>query len=158
MPDIVELILGDHARIRELLAEVETALAHPDGTDARAELPGRWEKLAALLEAHADAAEEIGYPAVFGHAATVARDNARATDNDIREAVGETRLHPAGSLPWQLAVLAGCTAAMDHIHNLESALVLFRREASMPVREAMGRQWMTYMTASLADSTRHDPS
>jgi hypothetical protein len=47
---------------------------------------------------------------------------------------------------------------MDHIHNLESALVRFRREASMPVREAMGRQWMTYMTASLADSTRHDPS
>jgi hypothetical protein len=76
--DIVELLLADHALIRTLLAEVETALAQPDDIDSRAELLCRWETLAALLEMHADAVEEIGFPALFGRA-TVARGNARAT-------------------------------------------------------------------------------
>jgi hypothetical protein len=88
----------------------------------------------------------------------VAGDGAKATDDDIREAIGETRLCPAGSRSWQLAVLAGCAAAMDHIHDLESAaLARFQRNASMPGREDLGRQWMDFVAASMADNTRHDP-
>jgi Hemerythrin HHE cation binding domain len=95
MADIIELILADHARIRRLLAEIETILAPTDGTDWRAELPGRWEMLAALLEVHADAAEEIGFPVLFGRVATLAWDNAKATHGDIRRRYARTRLYPA---------------------------------------------------------------
>lgn len=158
MADIVELILADHARIRRLLAEVETALRKADHTGSRAELPERWQVLATLLEMHADAAEEIGMPALFGPTATTARDNAKATHDDIRETIGETRLHPAGSTSWQLGVLAACAAARDHIRDLESgALARFRRNTSMPVRETLGRQWTAFVAASMADNRRHDP-
>jgi len=158
MADIVELILADHGRIRMLLAAVETALAQADGTDSRAELPGRWETLAALLGVHADAAEEIGFPALFGRAATLERDNARATDDDIREAVGETRLHPVSSRSWQLAVLAACAAARDHVHDLESgALARFGRDAPRPTRDVLGRQWTAFVAASMYRDKHHDP-
>jgi hypothetical protein len=111
MADIVEVILADHARIQRLLADIEITSGRTDDTDSSAELTGRWETLAALLEVHADAAEEIGFAALFGRTATVARDNAKAIHDDIREAVAETRLHPAGSRAWRLAVLAACAAA-----------------------------------------------
>ena len=122
-------------------------------------MPGRGERLAALLEEHADAAEEIGFLVLFGRAATAARPNkARATQGDIREAVGETRLCPAGSRSWQMSVLAACAAARDHIDDLKAgALSRFRREASMPVRELLGRQWMTYIADAMSDNTAHDP-
>ena len=114
--------------------------------------------MAALLEVHADAAEEIGFPALFGHAMTVARDNASATHDDIREAVGETRLYLAGSRSWRLAVFAVRAAAMDHIHDLESgALARFRRDASVQAREALGHQWMAFVAACVSDDMRHDP-
>lgn len=51
-----------------------------------------------------------------------------------------------------------CATAMDHIHDLESgALARFRRDASMPVREALGRQWMAFVAAKMLGDTRHDP-
>ena len=157
MADIVELILTDHARMRALLADVETALGQPDDTESRAELFRRWETFAALVEMHADAAEEIGFPALFGRTPTVARDNARAAHDDIRETVRETRLYRSGSRPWRLAVSAACAAVAVHVHDLESgALARFRREASMPTREALGRQWMAFVTARTADDERYD--
>jgi hypothetical protein len=156
--DIVELLLADHALIRTLLAEVETALGQPDDTDSPAELLWQWETLAALLEMHADAVEEIGFPALFGRAASVARGNARATHGHLREAVREARLYPAGSRAWRLAVLAARAAAIEHIDDLESgALARFPRDASMPVREALGRQWLAVVAASIDGDARHDP-
>jgi Hemerythrin HHE cation binding domain len=156
--DIVELLLADHAMLRRLLAEVETARRQPDDADSSNELPGRWEMLAALLDMHADAAEEIAFPALFGPTATGARDNARATHGDIREAVREGRLYPTGSGPWRLAVLAACAAAIEHIDDLESgALARFRHDAPMPVREALGRQWLAFVAPSTAGDTCHDP-
>jgi len=158
MADIIELILADHARIRRLLADIESAPGAADDANSRAELPDRWETVAALLEVHADAAEEIGFPALFGRAMSAARDNARATHGDIREAVGETRLYPVGSRSWRLAVAAARAAAMDHIHDLESgALARFRRDASAQAREALGHQWMAFVAACVADDMSHDP-
>ena len=143
--------------MRTLLADIETALGQPADTDSRAELLRRWKTFAALVEVHADAAEEIGFPALFGRARTVARDSARATHDDIRETVGETRLYRSGSRPWRLAVSAACAAVAVHVHDLESgALARFRREASMPTREALGRQWMAFVTARMADGKGYD--
>jgi Hemerythrin HHE cation binding domain len=158
MADIVELIVADHARIRKLLADIEATLGGTDDSNSRAELPDRWQTVAALLEVHADAAEEIGFPALFGRATTTARENARAAHDDIREAVGETRLYPAGSRSWRLAVAAARAAAMDHIHDLESgALARFRRDASVQAREALGHQWMAFVAACAADDMSLDP-
>lgn len=158
MADIVELLLADHALMRRLLAEVETALGQPDDAESSAQLPGRWNMLAALLGMHADAAEEIVFPALFGREPTGARDNARDTHADLREAVREARLYQVGSRPWRLAVLAACAAAIEHIDDLESgALARFRHDAPMPIREALARQWLAFVTPSTAGGTRHDP-
>jgi Hemerythrin HHE cation binding domain len=158
MADIIELILADHMRMRRLLAEMETALGRADDNGSRAEMPARWETLAELLEVHAAAIEEIGFLPLFGRTATPARDNARATDDDILEAVRETRLYPAGSRSWQLAVLAACAAAADHINDLESgALARFRRDAPIPVRDALGRQWMAFVAANASRDKHRGP-
>jgi hypothetical protein len=133
-------------------------MARAGDADSRTELAGRWEMLAALLEMHADAAEEIGFPALFGRAATAARDNARATHDDLREAVREARLHPAGSRAWRLAVLAARAAAIEHIDDLESgALARFRRDASIPVREGLARQWLAFVAISTDGGPHPDP-
>jgi Hemerythrin HHE cation binding domain len=95
--DIVELILADHGRIRRLLAELGATWQRADGTGPGPALPYLWETLAALLEAHLGTAEEIGFLALFDQAATTERNSARGTHDDIREALGEARLHPAGS-------------------------------------------------------------
>ena len=68
--------------------------------------------------------------------------------------------HPAGGS--RLAVLLLGAAAMGMrstaVHDLESgALARFRRDASMPVREALGRQWMAFVAARMLGDTRHDP-
>jgi hypothetical protein len=51
------------------------------------------------------------------------------------------------------------TVAADHRRaDLESgALARFRRDASVQTREALGRQWMAFVAASMADDRRHDP-
>lgn len=66
----------------------------------------------------------------------------------MRAAVGETRLHPPGSLPWRMALLTACAAARDHINDLErGALARFRREARAPACELLGHHWLAYVAA-----------
>ena len=157
MADIVELLLADHALIRRLLAGVETALGQPDDADSGTELPGRWQTLAALLEMHAEAAEEIGFPALFGRTATVARDNARATHGDLREAVGEARL-------CQLVFAPGGWPSSRPALRLSSTSMTWN-PARWPDSSAMhdagpgnlGRQRVAFVVASTACDTRHDP-
>ncbi len=159
MADIVKLILADHEEIRRLLAEVEDGLGQSDSTASRTELLQRWDSAAASLELHVAAMEEIGFPVIFDRTATVAYDNARAAQDDIREAIRESRLSPAGSRSWRLAVLAACTAAIDYINDLESgALVRFGHQGSMQTREALGRQWMAFTAASMDGDTPQDPT
>jgi len=158
MADIIDLIVADHARIRKLLVEVENALERSDGAGIPDGMAGSWELLAPLLQMHVDVAEEIGFPALFGRADSQARESAKATHDDIREAVLETRLYPPGSRPWQLAILAACAAARDHINDLESgALARFRRAASVPTREALGRHWAAFVAASVPSGLCDDP-
>jgi hypothetical protein len=119
-------------------------------------LPGQWERLAALLEAYADADEKIGFPALSDRAATVARDHAKAAH---QRGGSRDRLYLAGSRSWQLAVFAGCADAMDHIHDLESgAQARLRRDASVQTRDALGREWIAFVADCMAEDIRHDPS
>ena len=152
MADIVELILADHGLIRRLLAELDATWQRADGTGPGPALPYLWQTLAALLEAHLGTAEEIGFLALFDQAATTERNSARGTHDDIREALGEARLHPAGSPLWRLAVLAARAGALEHIHDLESGpLARFQRDVSPQIRETLGRQWLAFAAALDAD-------
>ena len=157
MPDIVDLIMADHVRIRELFRELCDAAV--SAIKAGPERVGTtWAALDALLQMHMDAAEEIAYPVLTsgtirepGRAAELAADHL-----DIREALDEARIHPAGSALWWLAVRAALTAAISHVDAVESGpLSAYRREASPRAREALGAQWVAFVTARTRDA---DPS
>ena len=101
--DITQLILDDHHEQRRLFAMLEQI--NPANTDA---LSAIWGRLAAFLELHAKAEEEIFYPALL-RAGIVARRRAGVEDetldaigdhNEIRDAVTEAAKHPAGSDSW----------------------------------------------------------
>jgi|GraSoiStandDraft_48_1057284.scaffolds.fasta_scaffold136914_2 hypothetical protein len=152
MPDIVELILADHMRIRELLGGLGDMAGDGEPGDDR--LAKEWEVLAGLLEVHLDAAEEIAYPALFSGPAHGARPMAQvvADHADVREAMDEARLHPAGSPLWWLAIRAARAAAISHIDAVESGpLARFRWETSPREREILGRQWVGFVTARASD-------
>lgn len=156
MPDIAELIVAEHLRIRRLSAELDSLLAaaDPAGQATGAELA--WARLAHFLELHLDAAEEISdrVLAMADHGTGLDLRLARESNADIREAVAESRLMPPGSRPWRMAVQAAQTAALNHVCTVESGpLARFRLHAAPSARAALGDQWVIYMAARILDSS-----
>lgn len=151
MPDLVDLILADHARVRELFGELDDAgaIAGEPGAERLAKV---WTVLADLLELHLDAAEEIAYPALFSGLAH--RPTAEIADHDdVREALGEARFHPAGSPLWWLDVQAARGAVISHLDTMESGpLAAFRWKSSPREREALGRRWLAFVIARASDA------
>ena len=155
-PDIMELVLAEHIRIGQLIAELDRALE--DGDPA---VPGSgpalaWAALARFLEFHLDAAGEITYRALAGGApgATMAIARAAQADADVRAAVGEARLARPGSRSWLLAVEAASSAAKRHITCLESGpLPRYRHLAAPGARRVLGRQWAAFMTSRALDAS-----
>jgi len=155
MPDIVELILAEHARISDLIEQLGSAMRHTGRAAPRSE-PGRaWAPLAAFLQFHIDAAEEIAYQAWASAepGATSAIMQEVAIGADIREAVQEARLSLTGSRSWYLAVQAACRAAESHIANLECApLTRFQVHIAPMARRDLGRQWVAFKAARALDA------
>ena len=154
MPDIVELILAEHARIQELFGKLADAAGAAG--ELRADRLGKaWAVLARLVEVHVDTAQEISCPALFLGTARRYRAEIAADHDDIREALGETRFQPTGSAVWWLAVRAARTAAIRHIDVIESGpLAAFLREASPGERDVLGAQWLSFQTAMAEDGER----
>src|SRR5271165_3744731 len=136
--DITQLILDDHHEQRRLFAMLEQ-IGHAN-TDV---LSALWGRLAAFLELHAKAEEEVFYPALL-RAGIVAHRRAGVEDetldaigdhNQIRDAVTEAAKHPAGSDSWYAAVTAANAANSDHMAEEErEGLTDFRRLASLQER------------------------
>jgi hypothetical protein len=155
-PDIAELILGEHARIRKLVGELDSALL-----DAGPAVPGSepvlaWAALARFLRFHVDAAHEIAYRALTQAVpnAAMAIVQASEADADVRAAVEEARLSRPGSLPWHLAVEAASSAARSHVSCLESGpLPRYQHQAAATERRVLGRQWAAFMTARVLDAS-----
>lgn len=149
MADIVTLVLEDHARMRRMFAELD------DVCGGTVRLRRLWHELAWLLTAHVGAAEEIcclPFLADEPGGAAAIREIA-ASHDDIREAVAEARLRPAGSHGWWMAVRAARAAADQHIDVIESGpLPRFRRRTPEQVRALLGRQWLAFTTALQRDS------
>ncbi|HEY3894444.1 MAG TPA: hemerythrin domain-containing protein [Pseudonocardiaceae bacterium] len=153
MADITQLILDDHETFRREFAALDDA-SEPE------QLGEIWEPLAALLDLHAVAEEEIFYPALLrrGDDAEDETLDAIGDHNEIRDGVREAALHPIGSSPWWAAVRKTRQANSEHMAEEEDdALADFRRNAPQHVREDLGRRFLEFKT-SHADASNIDTS
>jgi hypothetical protein len=115
--DITQLILDDHQEQRRLFSILEQL----DRTDAKS-LAAMWTRLAAFLEVHAEAEEQIFYPALLrvgqgaGGKPTAADETKDAIKdhNEIRDAVAAVAGHAVGSGSWYAAVTKakGCGSGL----------------------------------------------
>jgi hypothetical protein len=146
--DITQLILDDHHEQRRLFAILEQL----DRSDTET-LGAVWDRLAAFLELHAAAEEEIFYPALLRvgiearRAGTTEEETLDAIHdhNEIRDAVMSVPGHPVGSDEWYAGVAAANLANSDHMAEEErEGLTDFRRLASLQLRHDLGVALVRY--------------
>lgn len=152
MADIIDLVLADHQRIRCLITapgKVRRQLPVPAPAPAWA-VAATWHQLAGLLDLHTRAEEEICYLPMSGggQAAAGQIEDALADHGDIREAMAEARLQPAGSAQWWQAAGFALAACPGHLSREESGvLAAFARRADPALRQRLGCQWLAFCTA-----------
>jgi Hemerythrin HHE cation binding domain len=139
--DITQLILDDHHEQRRLFAILEQIDQSETGV-----LSAIWDRLAAFLELHAEAEEEIFYPALL-QVGLAAQRKAGVEDetldaikdhNEIRDAVAEVARHQVGTDDWLTAVAGANEANSDHMGEEErEGLTDFRRLASLQQRHQL---------------------
>ncbi len=146
--DITQLILDDHHEQRRLFAILEQI----DRSDTET-LGAVWGRLAAFLDLHAEAEEQIFYPALLrvgiqARRAGTAEDetlDAIGDHNDIRDAARAASDHPAGSDEWYAAVAAANEANGDHMAEEErEGLTEFRRLASLQLRHDLAVAFVAF--------------
>jgi hemerythrin HHE cation binding domain-containing protein len=156
-PDIVELIMADHRRIRRLCGAVYDA-ARPGGQPGPDwMLDHVWQRLADLLVAHTQAEEETCYASITGAdpRATGRMRDPVADHEDIRKIIGEASRYPVGSAPWWHAVSTVIEMSTEH-HEREERDILPRsvKGLSLSRRKELGRQWCAFMAAWRRDAGR----
>jgi hypothetical protein len=136
--DITQLILDDHHEQRRLFAILEQIDRRDTST-----LGDVWARLAAFLEVHAAAEEEVFYPELLrvgGRAGRLGAAEEETLDaihdhNDIRDAIAAVAGHEVGSDAWYGAIGAVNLANGDHMAEEErEGLTDFRREAGLQLR------------------------
>jgi hypothetical protein len=152
--DITQLILDDHHEQRRLFAILEQV----DRSDTET-LSAVWGRLAAFLELHAAAEEEIFYPALLQVGIAARRKagvegetlDAIHDHNEIRDAVVEVARHPVGSDGWYAAVAGANLANGDHMAEEErEGLTDFRRLAGLQQRHNLGVAFAGYEARNFA--------
>lgn len=155
--DVVELALADHRRIRRLSRSLDEG-ARWAARSGPEWIPGHvWQRLAELLQAHTLAEEEICYPLVSrcgprpaAHARGLAADH-----RDIREAIAEAALRPAGSAAWWRSVRAVQADLPLHLAQEERGLLAsLRKQLATERRLELGRQWTAFVAAWTLDAAR----
>jgi Hemerythrin HHE cation binding domain len=152
--DITQLILDDHHEQRRLFALLEQV----DPAD-RDTLRAVWGRLAAFLELHAAAEEEIFYPELL-RVGTSARRTGQVEEetvdaihdhNDIRDAVTAVAGHQVGTDSWYAAVAAANLANSDHMAEEErEGLTDFRRLASLQLRHDLAVSFIAFEARNYA--------
>jgi hypothetical protein len=146
--DITQLILDDHHEQRRLFAILEQI----DDKDAES-LGVVWGRLAAFLEVHAEAEEQVFYPMLLKLGAGVGGKPSAAAEttdaikdhNEIRDAVAEVAKHRAGSAPWRKAVADANEANGDHMAEEErEGLTDFRRHAALKLRHELAVRFVAF--------------
>lgn len=160
MTDIVELVLADHRRIRQLREALGDAARYSAGPGPDRGPAEGWARLAGLIEAHISAEQEICWLPMSG-AGPRAREQVAAAitvARDIRVAIGEARLRPDGSPGWWRAVndaVSGCAALLGC--EEDGILADFARCAGRPLRDRLGRQWLAFAAARRRDEAASGP-
>ena len=142
MADIVDLIYEDHDWFRRHFFYLDDARS-PE------ELRAIWEPLAARLDTHAAAEEEIFYPVLLkkGDAGDPEDETEDAIHdhNAIRDAVREAGRHEVGSDAWFEAVGKARTENGEHLDEEErEALPDFRKSTTADVRHELAMRWLRY--------------
>lgn len=149
--DITQLVLDDHHEQRRLFAVLEEI----ERTDTD-KLAAVWKRLAAFLDLHAEAEEQLFYPALLKLGRGLSADltpEAETEDaihdhNDIRDAVAKVADHPVGSDGWYDAVAAANKANGDHMAEEErEGLTDFRRHASLQIRHDLATAFAAFEAA-----------
>jgi hypothetical protein len=158
--DITQLILDDHHEQRRRFAILEQI----DRGDTET-LAAIWARLAAFLEVHAAAEEEIFYPQLLrvGISASVRSTvedetlDAIHDHNDIRDAVAAVAGHQPGSSDWYAAVAAANAANSDHMAEEErEGLTDFRRRAGLQLRHELAVAFAAFEARNYAGIRPHD--
>ena len=151
--DVIELIMADHRRIRRFCRALDDAVRW-SGSSGPDWMPAHvWQRLASLLEAHMRAEEEICHLPMYGCHAHAAGREAVADHDDIREAIGEARLRPAGSRLWGATVSAVLMITGEHLDREERGpLAASLPRLTMRQRRELGRQYAGFITAWTLDS------
>jgi len=153
--DITQLILDDHAEQRRLFAILEQIDA--GDTDALTKV---WGRLAAFLDAHAEAEERFFYPALLklGQGANDADDgtvegetgDAIKGHNKLRDAVKAVAKYPVGTGAWIEAVGKANVVNSDHMGEEErQGLTDFRRHASLQTRHDLAVKFAAFSAAHI---------
>lgn len=143
--DITALIMDDHEWLRRAFARLD---------DARtpAELSAAWDPLAARLDTHAQAEEEVFYPALLqkgdDETSTEETDDAIGDHNEIREAVADAGRHEVGSHEWFEAVGRARSENSEHLAEEEDeGLPNFRKNAPRELRAQLAARWIEFYAA-----------
>jgi hypothetical protein len=158
--DIAQLILDDHHEQRRLFAMLEEI----DPTDTGS-LTAVWGRLAAFLEVHAAAEEQVFYPALLQlgkgsggvHTPPEETEDAIKDHNEIRDAVESVARHEVGSADWYDAVAVANKANGDHMAEEErEGLTDFRRHVSLQTRHDLGVSFAAFDATHITGVTPVD--
>ena len=147
MADITQLILDDHEWFRARFAALDDLQARGAGPG---ELSRVWDPLAAHLDLHAVAEEEIFYPQLLTRGEDPEDEtlDAIGDHNDIRDGAHDAERHPVGGDSWWAAVGRTRVANDEHMAEEErEGLADFRLNAPMGLRESLGRRFAEYIEA-----------
>ena len=143
-PDVTDLILDEHAVFRGQFVELWDL--RPGGDTQSVEAV--WQPLAALLEVHARAEEDIVYPVLLkrgGDEAPEETDDAIRDHNEIRDAIRDAADAPVGSDSWWEAVTACRKANDEHLAEEERDVIPdFREHSDEDLRSALGVRWTAF--------------
>jgi hypothetical protein len=157
--DITQLILDDHHEQRRRFAILEQI----DRNDSAA-LSAVWQRLAEILEVHAEAEEQLFYPellrvgkGVEGTSPKAETVDAIGDHNDIRDAVAAVADHEVGSDGWYDAVAKANEANSDHMAEEErEGLTDFRRNAGLQLRHDLAVAFAAFEATHVAGVTAVD--
>ena len=144
--DITDLILNHHRWFREQFVRLYDV--YGDGGSNTEELRQVWDPLAALLDLHAVAEEELFYPQLLRKGTDDPEEatlDAIGDHNDIRDGVHEAEAAEFGSPEWWTGVTKAREANDEHMAEEErEGIADFRQHASVELRESLGEQFARF--------------
>lgn len=160
--DILAQILDDHTWFRQQFLRLDELRAE---NASPAELATVWSPLAARLDVHAAAEEEVFYPELLRRGEDDPEEetlDAIGDHNDIRDGVRDAGGATIGDDDWWAAVRATREANDEHMAEEErEGIADFRVHAPPRLRRALGEQFAVFLaehrTSDEVDTSDVDP-